>query len=81
MEDNFKDIFSVMINTMKMVEEMKNLRGSMKKQYVLKKIAMTFGLDDEFVEALGDLIELLLQIDKGNLHIKKVKKIISLCCI
>lgn len=81
-----KDLFVELINLMKRASNMKRLSGKEKKKFVLTELRRIIPFDNAVEELLIIVVDLLIQVENGNIVInKKVKKsykkmIASWCC-
>lgn len=81
-----KDLFTELINLMKRASNMKRLNGKEKKKFVLSELRRIIPYDNAFEEVLIIVIDLLIEVENGNIVInKKVKKscmsvLTSWCC-
>jgi len=70
-----KDLFIELINLMRRASKMKKLSGIQKKHFVLTELRRIIPYDNSVEELLIDIVDLLIQVENGNIVInKKVKK-------
>jgi hypothetical protein len=77
-QDKNKDLFSLIVSVMKVVEQIKGLKGIEKKELVLYSITTVLGSDSGMTDLISSIIDNVISIDKGEIVInKKLKKF---CC-
>ncbi len=70
-----KDLFIELINLMRRASKMKRLNGEEKKNFVLTELRRIIPFDNVVEELLIDVVDLLIQVENGNIVInKKMKK-------
>jgi trans-2-enoyl-CoA reductase len=74
-----KDLFSLVISIMKVVEEIKGLKGLEKKDLVVYSISQVLNADNDMKNLIESIIDNVISIDKGEIVINK--KIKGLCCL
>jgi hypothetical protein len=66
---------------MREASELTNLSGKEKKEYVIKKLKDTILLDNEIEELLLDIIDTLVDVEKGRLVLNPVVKTTCTGCV
>jgi hypothetical protein len=70
-----KDLFIELINLMRRASKIKELSGKEKKKFVLNELRRIIPYDNAVEELLIDIVDLLIQVENGDIVInKKVKK-------
>jgi hypothetical protein len=71
----------MLISLMREASQMNHLSGSEKKDYVMKKLKNAIPLDNEIEELLLDIIDTLIDVEKGRLVLNPVVKTTCTGCV
>ena len=77
---DLKYVFSIIVDLMSEVGNMRKLTGKQKKDYVLEKLKEHITLDNSVEDLIIYLVDTLISVEKGNIVFNpKIKKYL-LCC-